>query len=130
MAGGADRARLGAVLLVGAPGVGKSLLGRALEAAHAPGPTFSSVGDSLRAEGLVQRLLIEPTAEQREVVRTRARELVDAACVQAVAEDGCACKPQPGASAAMSCGHVRRGPDAASGGQCGNSMANDGAHVP
>ena len=69
----------GVVLLVGSPGTGKSLLGRATAAAQPQRARFLSVGDVLRAEGLVAPHLASPTAESAEVLRSRAREIINEA---------------------------------------------------
>ena len=76
----------GAVVLLGPPGVGKSLLATAL-CRHNPGATTSlNVGEELRKEGLVQPYLEHPTEAGRLGLARRARELVAAACRTLVTE--------------------------------------------
>jgi adenylate kinase family enzyme len=72
----------GAVILIGAPGVGKSTLGRYLTAAVTATTHFLSVGDVLRERGLVQQQLERPTAARRSAMRREARELLRTACLE------------------------------------------------
>jgi signal recognition particle GTPase len=54
------------VLLLGAPGVGKSTLGKLLQRTHAATvDAFVNVGDQLRATGKVERHLRDPTAASK-----------------------------------------------------------------
>ncbi|EFJ39408.1 hypothetical protein VOLCADRAFT_101013, partial [Volvox carteri f. nagariensis] len=87
--------RGGVVLLLGAPGVGKSTLGRYLQHRHPTTTRFLSVGDELRAKGLVgarQR----PGAEVQREVRRLARELLQ----REIAEWAAASNARPGPSTA------------------------------
>ncbi|KAG2488438.1 hypothetical protein HYH03_012945 [Edaphochlamys debaryana] len=70
----------GAVLLLGAPGVGKSTLGRLLASRAPPGSRFLSVGEELRAQGLVRRQEEAPSAARRAQMREAAAELLRGAC--------------------------------------------------
>lgn len=76
--------------MIGPPGAGKSLMGKALQAAH-PNQVveFLSVGEQLRAEGLVDAYMVCPSPVNRARMRTRARELLEASCsALAAADDG------------------------------------------
>eukprot|EP00798_Chlamydomonas_sp_ICE-L_P031635 gene31635-6829_t len=59
-----DPGKTAAVLLLGSPGSGKSLLGEAMRRAN-PSITFISVGTQLRAEGLVDEYTDNPTEARR-----------------------------------------------------------------
>jgi GTPase SAR1 family protein len=77
------------VVLLGPPGVGKSLLTSAL-CRHSPNTTSSlNVGEELRKEGMVQPYLEHPTEAGRLSLARRAQELVAAACRSLVAEREC-----------------------------------------
>jgi hypothetical protein len=69
---------LGAVLLLGQPGAGKSLLGNALARAHAS--AVLNVGEELRAAGLVQQALEHPTEAGRAEMAAEARRLIEERC--------------------------------------------------
>ncbi|PNH03221.1 hypothetical protein TSOC_010756 [Tetrabaena socialis] len=72
----------GAVLLIGAPGVGKSTLGRYLQLQQ-PGTTrFVSVGDHLRSLGLVQQQQERPTEARRQAMQREARAELERACLE------------------------------------------------
>ena len=74
---------VGAVLLLGPPGVGKSLLGEALARAHASTVhSFLSVGEELRATGLVERAQKHPTEAGRAEMAAEARRLIEERCRQ------------------------------------------------
>jgi hypothetical protein len=65
--------RVGAVLVLGPPGVGKSLLGGALARAHASGiHSFLNVGEELRTRGLVEPLHTYPNEAGRAEVGAEA----------------------------------------------------------
>lgn len=72
---------VGVVLLLGPPGSGKSLLGRALAKAH-PGTVhkFLNVGEELRELGLVDRHQDFPTEASKAHLAAEARRLVLDAC--------------------------------------------------
>jgi adenylate kinase family enzyme len=71
----------GAVLLLGAPGVGKSVLGDALCAAHgATVHAFLNVGEQWRKAGKVDTHLRHPTAAGKEELQQLARNMLSAAC--------------------------------------------------
>ncbi|KXZ47387.1 hypothetical protein GPECTOR_35g825 [Gonium pectorale] len=70
----------GAVLLIGAPGVGKSTLGRYLQQAHPDRVTFFSVGEELRLRGLVPQHPEAPDAARRRELRQLVRELLSREC--------------------------------------------------
>ena len=78
----------GVVLLLGPPGAGKSLLGSALVQAHRSTTTFLSVGEQLRAEGLVDAFLAHPTPSGQALLRSRARSILEGACAALQAEAG------------------------------------------
>ena len=68
----------GVVVLLGAPGSGKSTLGRAIAATRPSEVTFVSVGDALREQGslnLLQRHVIDENE-----IRRCARGVLDNAC--------------------------------------------------
>lgn len=79
----------GAVLLLGAPGAGKSVLGNALCATHsATIHSFLSVGQQLRDAGKVDKYLRNPTAAGKAELQQLARSMLSAACQElAVAGD-------------------------------------------
>lgn len=72
---------VGAVLLLGPPGAGKSLLGRAL-AERYPGSVhcFLNVGEQLRGLGLVEQQQAFPTEAGKAQLAAEARRLVQEAC--------------------------------------------------
>ena len=70
----------GVVLLLGPPGVGKSLLGEALcQLAHGPPTQFLNAGEQLRARGLLAPYQEHPTEAGRLALEEEARELQAAA---------------------------------------------------
>lgn len=71
----------GAIILIGRPGSGKSLLGQHLQrTCTAPGGArFLSIGDQLRSLGLVDQQQVHPTAALREEMRRTARRLLEEA---------------------------------------------------
>ena len=81
----AEEGQFGAVLLLGPPGVGKSLL---IEALQALGPTteFLNIGSQLRERGLVGPYLEHPREAGRQELVRAARELLTEACRRLVAE--------------------------------------------
>jgi MoxR-like ATPase len=81
----AEEGQFGAVLLLGPPGVGKSLLGEALQALG-PSTEFLNVGSQLRERGLVGPYLEHPTEAGRQELGRAARELLTEACRRLVAE--------------------------------------------
>lgn len=73
----------GAVLLLGPPGVGKSLLGGALARLHrCDVHSYLDVGEELRASGLLQQQQIYPTEEGRKLLAAEARRMVAERCRQ------------------------------------------------
>lgn len=78
--------RFGVVVLLGAPGVGKSLLGKALSQAHGSAAEFLNVGEELRAQGLVKQHQEHPTEATRQALASKAEELRAAACRRLAAE--------------------------------------------
>ena len=84
--------QIGAVLLVGPPGVGKSLVGAALLREHGKQISkFLNVGAELRSRGLVDRYQEHPTEEGRRAMARMARELLEAACAELMAPSSAAC---------------------------------------
>lgn len=79
----------GVILLLGAPGAGKSLLGEALSKRH--GASFLNVGQELRSRGLVEPHLQHPTETGRQRLASEARQLAAAACSQLKAGSGPRC---------------------------------------
>ncbi len=72
---------VGAVLLLGPPGAGKSLLGAALaEAYPASVHRFLNVGEELRGRGLVDHQQAFPTEAGKAALAAEARRLVQRAC--------------------------------------------------
>jgi len=69
------------VLLLGAPGAGKSVLGRLLSQFHSPTTYgFVNVGDQLRATGRVQEHLQHPTQLGKKQLAQMARDILEEAC--------------------------------------------------
>lgn len=67
--------------MIGAPGAGKSLIGTALKAAFPDQVAeFLNVGQVLRSEGLLDQECIGSCVAQRQQLRARARELIEAEC--------------------------------------------------
>lgn len=79
--------RFGAVLLLGTPGVGKSLLLSLLAERLGPSAVALNVGEELRQRGLVQPYLEAPTEARRLALDREAGELIAAACRRLKAED-------------------------------------------
>lgn len=69
----------GVVLLIGAPGVGKSTLAKALQKEH-PECVLLNTGEQLRALGLVNEHLLHPSAAGLEDLQITARRLLEEAC--------------------------------------------------
>lgn len=75
--------RSGVVLLLGAPGVGKSLAGRLLKHAHSASVhAFVNVGQLLRATGMVEQHLRNPTSASKAALGAAAREILSGACCE------------------------------------------------
>jgi adenylate kinase family enzyme len=73
----------GAVLILGAPGAGKSVLGDALCTAHsATVHAFLNVGQQLRDAGKVEKHLKHPSAAGKAELQQLARGMLSAACQQ------------------------------------------------
>lgn len=71
----------GLVLLLGAPGVGKSTLASALLAAHSSSiHAFLNVGEHLRAEGRLDAHLRCPSAARKLDLRRLAQGMLEDAC--------------------------------------------------
>ena len=67
------------MLLIGAPGVGKSLLAQALHRTH-KSSCLCNVGQELRRMGLVEQYMSGPTGSQRQLLEDTARSIVQEAC--------------------------------------------------
>lgn len=67
------------VLLIGAPGVGKSTLAKALQAKH-HSITLLNTGEQLRTMGLVDEQLAHPSEERSKELQQTARRLLTGAC--------------------------------------------------
>ena len=78
----------GVVLLLGAPGTGKSLLGNALAMAHRSITSFVNVGETLVVEGLVGAHLAHPTPTNQAALRSRARSILEGACASLQSKPG------------------------------------------
>jgi broad-specificity NMP kinase len=92
----APGALFGAVLLLGAPGVGKSLLLQELKRHLGDSITVLNIGEQLREQGLVQAYQEHPTNAGRRAMAAEARRLLAAACRQlaetkAAGKARCAC---------------------------------------
>jgi adenylate kinase family enzyme len=74
---GMDTSNSGVVLLLGAPGVGKSTLGKLLQRTHASTVDAFNVGDQLRATGKVERHLRDPTAAGKLELSDLASDILD-----------------------------------------------------
>lgn len=75
----------GAVLIIGAPGAGKSVLGDALCAAHpASVHAFLNVGQQLRDAGKVVEYKMHSTAACKAELQQLARNMLSAACQELV----------------------------------------------
>ncbi len=75
--------QVGFVLLIGEPGVGKSLLGQALQQDDASsGTEFVNVGEQLRALRLVDAYFHNPTEARLSEMRRIAREILSDACLR------------------------------------------------
>jgi adenylate kinase family enzyme len=76
----------GAVLILGAPGAGKSLLGDALCAAHSSTiHTFLNIGQQLRDAGKVSEYQRLPTAARKAEMQQLAHKMLSAACQELAA---------------------------------------------
>lgn len=69
----------GVVLLIGAPGVGKSTFARALLERH-PACMLLNTGEQLRAMGMVDEHLLHPSVEGLQDLQKTARKLLAEAC--------------------------------------------------
>ena len=84
--------QVGAVLLFGPPGVGKSLFASELLREHGKQISkFLNVGAELRSRGLVDEYQEHPTEEARRAAARTARELLEAACAELMAPSSAAC---------------------------------------
>jgi len=84
--------QIGAVLLFGPPGVGKSAFGAALLREHGKHISkFINVGAELRSRGLVDEYQEHPTEEGRLAMTRTARELLETACAELMAPSSAAC---------------------------------------
>ena len=84
--------QIGAVLLFGPPGVGKSAFGAALLREHGEQiSNFIDVGAELRNRGLVDEYQEHPPEEGRRAMARTARELLEAACAELMAPSSAAC---------------------------------------
>lgn len=73
-----DTSHSGVVLLLGAPGVGKSALGKLLQRTHAATvDAFVNVGDQLRATGKVEQHLRNPTTASKQELSHLASDILD-----------------------------------------------------
>lgn len=85
----------GAVLLIGAPGSGKSVLGKALAATHSLHVhSFINIGQKLRTTDKVERHLQHPSLASKQGLTTSAEALLHQACrdlllAQAAAAKSC-----------------------------------------
>lgn len=70
----------GVVLIIGAPGVGKSTLARTLLEKHCHSSMMLNTGQQLRAMGMVHEQLLHPSVEGMEELQRTARKLLAAAC--------------------------------------------------
>jgi adenylate kinase family enzyme len=78
----------GAVLILGAPGAGKSLLGDALCAAHSSTiHAFLNIGQQLRNAGKVFEYQRHPTAARKTELQQLARTILSHACQELAAAD-------------------------------------------
>jgi adenylate kinase family enzyme len=78
----------GAVLILGAPGAGKSLLGDALCAAHSSAiQAFLNIGQQLRNAGKVDEYQRHPTAACKAELQRLARAMLSAACQELAAAE-------------------------------------------
>jgi MoxR-like ATPase len=76
----------GAVLIIGAPGAGKSLLGDALCAAHSSTiHAFLNIGQQLRNACKVYEYQRHPTAVRKAELQRLARSMLSAACQELTA---------------------------------------------
>jgi adenylate kinase family enzyme len=76
----------GAVLLLGAPGSGKTLLGGILARTHC-NVLQVNIGQSLRATGKVQQHFLNPTGSSKQSLAQGARQLLSTACKQFKEQD-------------------------------------------
>ena len=84
--------QIGAVLLFGPPGVGKSTFSAALLREHGKHIyKFINVGAELRSRGLVDEYQEHPTEEARCAMTRTARELLETACAELMAPSSAAC---------------------------------------
>ena len=84
--------QIGAVLLFGPPGVGKSTFGAALLREHGKHICkFINVGAELRSRGLINEYHEHPTEEAGCAVARTARELLETACAELMAPSSAAC---------------------------------------
>lgn len=73
--------RSGVVLLLGAPGVGKSTLGKLLQGTHScTVQAFVNVGEQLRATGKVEQHLRHPTSTSKQDLARLAHSILEKAC--------------------------------------------------
>jgi MoxR-like ATPase len=80
---------VGVVLVIGAPGVGKSLLASAVQEAY-DSVCVCNVGHELFQKGLLQECFSGPTFPQKQLLKDTARSIVQKACttVQRAATSG------------------------------------------
>ncbi len=68
------------ILLLGAPGVNKYLLGQLLSSSSASQSSFLSVGEELRKKGLLEEIQNRPTSDCRMRISQSARSILEEAC--------------------------------------------------